>query len=82
MFEGHDHVLNHQMHDGVEYWISGGGGAPLDTTPDDGGYQHFFVVNVKNGKFRVAIIPEGALEIDRSNPSSVKVPNYSGEDLP
>ena len=82
VFEGHDHVLNHQTHDGVEYWISGGGGAPLDTTPDAGGYHHFLVVNVKSGKFSVAIIPEGALEIDRSNPSSVKVANYCDEDLP
>ena len=80
VFEGHDHVYDRQKHDGVEYIISGGAGAPLDANPENGGYFHFVLVHVKGGKASMSVVPVGAIEITRDK-EGVRVANYSDGDL-
>lgn len=46
VFCGHNHIYWHTKKDGVEYFISGGAGAPLDATPDKGGYLHYVLMTV------------------------------------
>ena len=41
VFCGHNHIYYHTVQDGVDYYISGGGGAPLDADPEHGGYLHY-----------------------------------------
>jgi hypothetical protein len=41
MFSGHVHNYEHQEHNGVTYFVTGGGGArpyPIERTPDDPGH--------------------------------------------
>ena len=79
-FQGHDHVFNHQTHDGTEFYITGGAGAPLDAAPEDGGFFHFLLVHVTGTKVEIDPIPAGAIQIT-ATPSGVIVGNYSDFDL-
>lgn len=75
-FQGHDHVFNHQTHEGIEYYISGGAGAPLDAPPEDGGYFHFMVVHVDGEKVEIDPIPAGAIQVTPTSDGEI-VGNYS-----
>ena len=79
-FQGHDHVFNHQTHDGTEFYISGGAGAPLDAPPEDGGFFHFLVVHVNGAKVEIDPIPAGAIQIAPTR-NGIIVGNYSDFDL-
>lgn len=80
VFEGHDHVFNHQSHDGVEYYIAGGAGAPLDASPEDGGFFHYVLVHVKNGKFDVTVMPLGSIDLRQSG-GDIRVSSYCDADV-
>ncbi len=80
VFEGHDHVCNHQTHDGVEYWISGGAGAPLDALPQDGGFFHYLVVKVNGDHMQVDVVPSGSIQV-RHEGNNVEIGNYSDVDI-
>ena len=56
VFCGHNHIYWHAAHDGVDYYISGGAGAPLDATPEQGGYLHYIVFNVDGAKVTGSIL--------------------------
>ncbi len=43
---GHNHIYYHTEKDGVQYVISGASGAPLDASPDQGGFLHYLIVHV------------------------------------
>lgn len=76
VFQGHDHVFNHQEHGGINYYITGGAGAPLDAPPEEGGYFHFLVVHVKGQSVEVDPIPAGAIQITATVKGEI-VGNYS-----
>lgn len=80
--EGHDHVFNLQLHDGVTYAIGGGAGAPLDAQPMDGGFFHFNLDTVADGKITQVPIPLGCLEVTPLEDAKVAVAVYSNTDLP
>ncbi len=52
---GHIHVFNHTQRNGVDYFISGGAGAGLYASPDQGGFHHFMIFTGSRGdlEFRV-----------------------------
>jgi predicted phosphodiesterase len=52
---GHIHVFNHTQRNGVDYFISGGAGAGLYASPDQGGFHHFMIFTESKGdlEFRV-----------------------------
>ncbi|MCW3059946.1 MAG: putative phosphohydrolase [Capsulimonas sp.] len=56
VFCGHNHLYWHTAHDGVEYYISGGAGAPLDASPEEGGYLHYVVFTVDGDKVTPSIL--------------------------
>ncbi len=55
VFVGHEHLYNHQEKDGVHYFITGGGGAPLYAEPERGGFHHSLLVRVSARSYRVTI---------------------------
>ena len=55
VFAGHEHLYNHQERDGVHYFITGGGGAPLYAPPDRGGFHHYLLGRVTGDSYEVAI---------------------------
>lgn len=50
VFEGHEHLYDTRVLDGVRYDITGGGGAPLYVPRDKGGFNHFLLVTMTGGK--------------------------------
>lgn len=55
VFCGHEHLYNHQERDGVHYFITGGGGAPLYASPSQGGFYHYLVVHCTLNSFTVQV---------------------------
>jgi len=53
---GHNHIYWHMSKDGVEYYISGGSGAPLDASPEKGGYLHYLLFHVDGSKIAIDIL--------------------------
>ncbi len=81
VFEGHDHVFNHSVHDGIDYYIAGGAGAPLDAAPDEGGFFHYVLVHVKDGKVKdVTVMPLGSIDV-RQTGSDIRVSSYVDADV-
>jgi hypothetical protein len=46
VFNGHEHMFRHVIKDGIEYFIAGNAGAPLDVAPEDGGFLGYTLVHV------------------------------------
>jgi len=55
VFSGHEHLYNHQQRDGVHYFISGGGGAPLYAEAAHGGFYHYLLVQCGAESFTVQV---------------------------
>jgi hypothetical protein len=62
VFCGHNHIYWHTVKDGVDYYISGGGGAPLDADPEHGGYLHYVTVQVDGTKLTTQVLQPEHLE--------------------
>jgi len=60
VFCGHEHLYNYQKKDGVHYFITGGGGAPLYAEPERGGFHHYLLVSVANSGYRISVRRLGA----------------------
>ncbi|MCD4783049.1 MAG: metallophosphoesterase [Candidatus Eremiobacteraeota bacterium] len=56
VFSGHVHGFQKEVRDGVQYYVSGGGGAKLHLFPWNGGYYNFLIVDVDDMKFRVSVV--------------------------
>ncbi|MDQ2687680.1 MAG: hypothetical protein M3Y28_07425, partial [Armatimonadota bacterium] len=79
VFCGHNHLYWHADKDGVAYFISGGAGAPLDASPEQGGYLHYLVVNVNGATFNTQILQPWHLEVNTPGEGSVLVANTNYE---
>jgi 3',5'-cyclic AMP phosphodiesterase CpdA len=55
VFAGHDHLYEERIVDGIRYYITGGGGAPLYELPDKGGFYHYLSVAVRGKKATVEV---------------------------
>ena len=63
VFSGHVHNYEHQEHDGVTYFVTGGGGArpyPIERTPDDplngkSVNYHYLLVEVDRGDLKITM---------------------------
>jgi hypothetical protein len=55
VFAGHEHLYHYQKRDGVPYYTTGGGGAPLYTAPELGGFHHFLRVRVSGQNVDVTL---------------------------
>jgi len=57
LFVGHEHRFGISHQGGIIEYISGGGGAPLlNFSEESGGFYHFLLVKIKNGKPEVDFV--------------------------
>jgi 3',5'-cyclic AMP phosphodiesterase CpdA len=62
VFAGHWHIYRRcEPRDGIEYVITGGGGAEIGDTPDLGDFHHYLLVEVNGGNMRWTVIKPGAV---------------------
>lgn len=61
VFSGHEHLYGHESHDGIEYFVAGGGGAPLYAAPERGGFAHYVVVRLTGDKLAWDVVEPGHL---------------------
>ena len=67
VFAGHNHIYWHQAKDGVDYYISGGAGAPMDAPADQGGFLHYLVVHVDDNTISTSILQPWHLNVTFPN---------------
>lgn len=75
VFCGHNHLYWHASKDSVEYFISGGAGAPLDASPEQGGYLHYLVIDVNAATFTTQILQPWHLEVHSPDSGSAWIAN-------
>lgn len=82
VFNGHAHLYYHVVKDGIDYFIAGNGGAPMDAPPEQGGYLGYMIVNVDGDKITTEELPAWDLQVRPlsggdgiSNTASVAVDN-------
>ncbi len=57
IFSGHIHMFNHSIINGVNYIVTGGAGASLYASPEDGGFHHYVEVTVDESTLSINAIP-------------------------
>ena len=55
VFAGHEHVYHHERRDSVDYFISGGAGAPLGGSRTAAGFYHYLSVEVTDDQYAVHV---------------------------
>jgi hypothetical protein len=64
VFSGHQHLYWHETHDGIDYFVAGGGGAPLYASPDRGGFGHYILVALGKAGVHYDILEPGRLYLE------------------
>jgi hypothetical protein len=67
VFSGHEHVYwreTAEQHDGIDYFVAGGAGAPLYASPDRGGFSHYVVVRLSGNQVSYEVIEPGRLYLE------------------
>src|SRR5438132_14107799 len=83
VFAGHEHLFDHRTRDGIDYFVTGGGGAPLYASPDKGGFSHYLVVHMRAGKIDYSVIEPGRLYIEKgANSGLIWMINSTDSALP
>jgi hypothetical protein len=87
VFSGHEHIFYKSEHDGVTYWVSGGGGAPNGEAPEDGGFQHYVLFTVDGDSVTSTVLEPWRLFAKVGPPTAdgaqtALVTNYHAVDLP
>jgi hypothetical protein len=63
VFQGHEHLYHFERRDGVPYYILGGGGEELYVPRELGGFHHFLLVSVRDGKTAVEVKEAGGVAV-------------------
>jgi 3',5'-cyclic AMP phosphodiesterase CpdA len=64
VFSGHEHLYWRESaidHDGIDYFVTGGAGAPFYAQPQSGGFSHYVLVRLSAGKISYRVIEPGHL---------------------
>ena len=67
VFSGHEHLYWREpaeQHDGIDYFVAGGAGAPLYAPPDRGGVSHYVVVRLSGSSVTYDVIEPGRLYVE------------------
>lgn len=86
VFSGHEHLYYQSVHDGVTYTVSGGGGAPSDADPREGGFQHYLLFEIDGDKVTATVLQPWRLfaqvaPVQPDGSCSAVVSNYNDADL-
>jgi hypothetical protein len=82
VFAGHEHLFDHRTRDGIDYFVTGGGGAPLYASPDKGGFSHYLVVRMRGGKIDYSLIEPGRLYAEKGTVPDLWMINSTDSALP
>jgi hypothetical protein len=86
VFSGHEHLYWRESHDGIDYFIAGGGGAPLYASPDRGGFSHYIVVQLSDGGVAYDVVQPGHLSVEDAGRAAgakkIWVVNSNDADIP
>lgn len=86
VFSGHEHLYWHEAHDGIDYFVAGGGGAPLYASPDRGGFSSYVVVGVRGKDVTYDVLEAGRLFVEPAkggdDETKLWVANSNDSDLP
>jgi 3',5'-cyclic AMP phosphodiesterase CpdA len=63
VFAGHDHLYYEEVHDGIPYVTTGGGGGTVYAQPPRGGFAHYLLVHVSGDGVGIDVIEPGHLEV-------------------
>jgi 3',5'-cyclic AMP phosphodiesterase CpdA len=63
VFCGHDHLYWHGVRDGIDYFVAGNAGAPMDAPPDQGGFLGYMIVGVDGNKIETEAIPAWDIQV-------------------
>jgi hypothetical protein len=50
-------MFSEQVADGIPYFVSAGGGAPLYAPPNQGGFYHYLVFTVQSDRLSCCVVP-------------------------
>jgi hypothetical protein len=67
VFAGHEHLYWREPaenHDGIEYFVAGGAGAPFYASPDRGGFSHYVLVRLTGNRVSYDVIEPGHLYVE------------------
>jgi len=64
VFSGHEHVFWREAHDGIDYFVAGGAGAPLYAPPERGGFSHYVVVRLAGSALTYDVVEPGHLYVE------------------
>jgi hypothetical protein len=86
VFAGHEHLYNLSVHDGVNYVVTGGAGAPVSQTPETGGFEHYLLVSVNGREVAVTVVAPWRLfssigPVQPDGSCSARIDNYDGADF-
>lgn len=56
VFSGHEHLYLRKSFDGIPHITTGGGGSPLYADEQSGGFHHFVLISVEDGRVRGEVI--------------------------
>jgi hypothetical protein len=73
VFSGHEHIYYREpaeQHDGIDYFVAGGAGAPLYAPPDRGGFSHYLVVRLTGTKISYDVVEPGRLSLEEATPGT------------
>src|SRR5450759_901467 len=82
VFSGHEHLYWHEAHDGIGYFVAGGGGAPFYASPDRGGFAHYLLVRVSGKEVAYTLIEPGKLFFEKAADGRWWVVNGNDQDIP
>lgn len=64
VFQGHHHGYWHGVRDGIDYYVSGGAGAPLDASPEEGGFLHYVLMHIQGDQLKAEVLQPWHLSVD------------------
>jgi len=86
VFSGHEHVYSRETHDGIDFFVAGGAGAPLYASPDRGGFSHYVVVRLTGTNIQYDVVEPGHLYVengpDLAGKKTTWVVNGNDADVP
>jgi hypothetical protein len=85
VFSGHEHLYWRESaidHDGIDYFVAGGAGAPFYAQPQNGGFSHYLLVKLAGGRITYRVIEPGRLYYQEDESGRHWLVNANDADIP
>ncbi|MHA1977633.1 MAG: metallophosphoesterase [Candidatus Hodarchaeales archaeon] len=77
VISGHIHYFNHTLRNGIHFITSGGGGAYLYETPEDGGFHHFTEITIDSETKELTVVATPLTKLNKPTDVIVAKEEYS-----